>query len=67
MTDLESELIVRYMDKFGEEREYMNKLNESQEFYIDQERYNKWLEDFPDNVKNEKDREFVKEMFAIDE
>lgn len=51
LTYLESELIVKHINKFREEQEYLNKLNQSQEVYVDLERYNKWLQDFLDNIK----------------
>lgn len=65
LTALESELIVRHMDRFCEEREYLNERNKSSEIYVDWERYNKWLEDFLNNIKDKNDRKIIGEMFSI--
>lgn len=66
LIELESELIIKHIENFQEEHKYLDKLNKCYESYIDQERYDKWLNDFLNNVKNEKDRKYVEKMFELD-
>ncbi len=63
---LESELIIKHIENFQKEHKYLDKLNKRYEFYFDQEIYDKWLNDFLNNIKNENDRKYVEKMFELD-
>lgn len=67
LTYLESDLIVRHINKFQEEEEYLDMLKKTEGVYIDWERYNQWLEDFADDIKDEQEKRRVRELFELDE
>ena len=66
LIELESDLIIKHIENFQKEHKYLDKLNKRYEFYFDQEIYDKWLNDFLNNIKNENDRKYVEKMFELD-